>query len=136
MPSDVRWNSLVGTVESYINNWSILVQVCEEAPECVVDAVIKKLVQNVTLKRNTGDLLKLLKPISLALDSTQKDTCSISDAVDIWKKLERELNDLGNLSSGIMTSVGERRNSALTPAHLLAYLLHPKFAGCGLTTGM
>ena len=43
-----------------------------------------------TLK-NTEDLLCHLKLLSSALDQIQKDSCSIAEAVVIWKKLETDL---------------------------------------------
>ena len=59
-------------LETYISNWPILVNVCEEHHgEHFLN--IANRVKNYSIKRNAEDLLVRLKPISIALDRTQSD---------------------------------------------------------------
>lgn len=40
------------------------------------------------IKRSAEQFLQRLKPISVALDLIQKDSCTIADAAEIWKTLK------------------------------------------------
>ena len=51
-------------------------------------------VQNINIKRNAEDYLKRMKPIAVALDKVQSDGCKLSDAVEVWKALERDMDSL------------------------------------------
>lgn len=78
---------------------------------------------NMAIKRNAEDMLLMLKPISVALDKMQKDNCSLSNVVNIWKNLKETLKDSNNNCCKIFFT--KRYEQALTPAHFLAYLLDP-----------
>jgi uncharacterized protein YuzB (UPF0349 family) len=133
LPSEVRWNTMNDSLESYSKNWHILCGVCENHPE-VVDNTIASLVQNFSLKRKAEDMSRRLKPIAVALDQMQSNTCGIADAVDIWKQLEKTFVESGD--NHALKELRERKKTALTPAHHLAYLLHPKYsAGDAITQG-
>ena len=82
LPQEVRWNSLADCLEVYISNWSTLLKICEDHRDKIDTNIISK-VANVSIKRNAEDLLSIMKPISVALDCVQADTCTISQAVDI-----------------------------------------------------
>lgn len=123
LPSEVRWNSIVDSLESYIKGWPILLQICEQH-RGKIDKDIKNLVSDFNLKRNAEDMLQQLKPIADALDAVQKDNCSISIAVKIWKELKKKLEHI-KVSKEIMNKFELRYNMALTPAHFLAYMLDP-----------
>ena len=111
-------------LESFTQNWHKLRQVSEEGGN-VVDPAIAKLIQKYSLKKEAEYLLGRLKPISVALDKIQGDSCGIADAVVIWKQLEKDLISLDD--NGILKAFHDRRSMALTPAHYLAYLLHPQY---------
>ena len=51
---------------------------------------ISKKVQDISIKRNAEDYLKRMKPIAVALDKVQSDTCKIRDAVEVWKELSHD----------------------------------------------
>lgn len=131
LPLEVRWNSLSDSLSCYLNNWSKLLTVCEDHRN-EIDKDIARLIQDMAVKRNCEDYLKILKPISVALDRTQAAACSIADSVHIWKDLEDTLKLV--LSQASFTNKFlKRKTSNLTSNHYLAYLLTPKYAGARLT---
>ena len=81
---------------------------------------------------NAEDYLQRLKPISVALDKVQRDNCFIAQAVDAWKQLETDLEEV-NQPLTVMKKVQERCSQALTPAHYLAHILDPTIAGNDLS---
>lgn len=131
IPQEVRWNTMADCVSAYLKNWPILVSVCEEN-RCNIDSIVYNKVTNFGIKRNAEDLLKRLKPISIALDKMQQKDCTISTAVDIWKNLQEELTEV-NLDKTCLKSFSTRYNQALGPPHFLAYLLDPRYAGIKLS---
>ena len=116
-------------LESYIKHWPIMITICEEH-RSAIDNNISSIVNNLGIKRSAEELLQWLKPIAVALDSVQKDSCSIADAVEIWKKLETEL---ALDSRDEKKKFKKRIDMALTPSHLLANIIHPKYRGKTLT---
>jgi uncharacterized protein YuzB (UPF0349 family) len=124
LPQDVRWNTLCDCLEAYIKNWSLIMKVCEEHRDAI-EGDIQNKVRNMGIKRNAEDLLKRLKPIAIALDSIQRDNCTIAKAVEIWKRLEKELEDAKILDRNTKRIFKLRYNQAITPAHCLAYLVSP-----------
>ena len=131
LPQDVRWNTLADCLQSYLDNWPILLKVCEEHRGSI-DSTVARKVQNIGIKRNAEDYLQRLKPISVALDKVQRDNCFMGQAVDAWKQLERDLEDV-NQPLTVMKKVQERCSQALTPAHYLAHILDPTTAGNDLS---
>ena len=116
-----------GSIQSYLHNWEILVTVCKENIDDI-DPQIARKVNDRALKRFAEDYLDRLKPISVALDKLQRDAALISDAVEVWHKLKTDLKDLVTDEKGV-EKVDKRRNAAITPAHLLANLLDPRYRG-------
>ena len=57
-----------------------------------IDSKTSKKVQDISIKRNAEDYLKHMKPITIALDKVQNDTCRISDAVEVWKELSHDIH--------------------------------------------
>ena len=128
MPQEVRWNTMNDCCDAYLESWHILSKICDTDRE-KIDLNIRNKVSNIGLKHNVEDLVARLKPIAAALDKMQSDTCHIGDAVHIWKDLKDHLPN----QRDIMKKYGERYNQAITPAHLLAYLLHPSHRGALLS---
>ena len=126
LPQDVRWNTLSDCLESFLRNWPILVQVCEEHRDRI-DKDIARQVTNLSLKRNVEDYLQLLKPISVALDKVQSNTCVISEAVEVWLCLHSTLKE--NQSQSVLDKVEKRMRTTLTPYHFLAHILDPRYFG-------
>jgi len=90
MPQEVRWNTMADCLESNIKHWPILMTICEQNRN-KTDSSVANIVTNLGVKRSAEELLQRLKPIAVALDKVQRDSCTIADAVDIWKQLETDL---------------------------------------------
>ena len=52
--------------------------------------------QDQQIKRLAEDYLLLLKPISVSLDVVQRNTCCISEATEVWKNLQRDIENAGH----------------------------------------
>ena len=129
LPSAVRWNSVTDTLQAYIDNWSILVSVVK-SHKSDMDTTVCEMVLDINIKRKAEDYLSRTKPISVALDKLQSDTCHISDAVKIWKDLQQ---DFEGMPLSVSKPFQSRIKIALTPAHYLAYILDPRYKGQSLS---
>lgn len=130
MPQDVRWNTMSDCLDSYIKNWPTLFKICEENRDRI-DSVVKTKVANLGLKRTAEELHARLSPIAVALDKMQCDTTMLAEAVEIWKELEGTILSLGIRE--VTRKFKSRYNQAITPAHLVANLIHPIQRGKSLT---
>jgi len=83
LPQDVRWNTLADSIQSYIDNWPILYQICHENRTGVSNDILAA-VENITMKNNAQEYSVKLKKIAIALDQVQSDSCTISEATSIW----------------------------------------------------
>lgn len=127
MPIEVRWSTMCQALESYVSNWVILFEISESFDE--IDQAIKSKIQNTGIKRNAEDLISRLRPIANALNDIQSDTCGLTDAVIIWKKLLsifEEGTHNSNFALSILQKVVNRYKQAITQAHFLAVMLSPK----------
>ena len=98
--------------------------VCEEHRDKIEKSIPTK-VKDIALKRNAEDYLQGMKPIIVALNRVQSDSCKISDVVHVWKKLQDDLKE-SNQPTTVMKKLLSRTKQALTPAHFLANILDPK----------
>ncbi|KAJ8890706.1 hypothetical protein PR048_010215 [Dryococelus australis] len=64
-----------------------MIQICEDRRDNI-NIVVQSKISSMTLKRNVEDTLDNLKPIAIALDDVQKNKCTISETVVVWKNLE------------------------------------------------
>lgn len=76
-------------------------------------------------------MLCRLKPIAKALDKLQSNQTKISEAVEIWKDLRKEL--LSRLPSDMHSVLENRYKQAINEVHLLANMLDPRFLGSNLS---
>lgn len=129
MPQEVRWNTVADCLESYIKHWPILLTICEQNRD-KIDTNIVNIVNNLGIKRSAEELLQRLKPIAVALDKIQRDSCTIADTVDIWKTLEK---DLALVTRDTKQKFKKRIQQALSSHHFLANLMHPRYRGQTLT---
>lgn len=95
LPQNVRWNTLAGCIESYLENWHILCKICSENRAALDTDIVAK-VQDMNLKMNAQDYLVKLKKIAIALDQVQKDNCTISECTEIWIELSIFFNENEN----------------------------------------
>lgn len=74
--------------------------------------------------------MELLKPLSVCLDRLQSDTATIADSVKEWLIIleNQSLNKMPYLHI-----LEKRFSQCVTPAHFLAFMLHPKYNENGLT---
>ena len=86
LPADIHWNSLSDRLQSYLDNWSVLVKVCDEHQNDVDRNIIDK-VQNINLERQAEDYLHRMKPTARAVDRSQSNCCTITSVVNVWKEL-------------------------------------------------
>lgn len=126
MPCEVRWSSMADCMQSYIENWPIMLKICEENRD-VIDKTVQQEVSNLLLKRNVEEMLMLLKPISDALDKVQKSNCTLSESVLAWKELLEKVTD-----QTYKKKIIKRYHMAMTPPHFLAYMLDPKERASGM----
>lgn len=127
LPQDVRWNTLADCLESYLNNWHILSKICTDH-RAAIDTNVASKVHDINLKLKAQDYLRKLKKIAVALDRIQKDTCTISEATEIWINLQREFEGEGFTDADIH-QCERRMDMAMTPYHYLANLLDHRFRG-------
>jgi hypothetical protein len=87
---------------------------------------IINVVTNIGIKRNAAELMQQLKPMAIALDSIQRDSYSIAEAVKIRRKLKSELQ---LESQDTKKKFQKRIDQALSPYHLLANITHSHSGG-------
>jgi len=130
LPSDVRWNTFSDCLKSYLENWHILSSVCSNNRTATDTTIIRK-IEDMELKRNAEDYFRKLKIISISLDKIQKDSCTLSDAIDVWKDLLDFFEK--NCNSNEVEKLKDRYDMAVTPPHFLANMLDPKHNGSRLS---
>ena len=126
LPLEVRWNTLADCLHSYLDNWATPLKVCDEHRDSI-DTIVARKVQDISIKRNAEDYLKRMKPIAIALDKVQSDSCVLSEAVEVWNRLSEDIASSQPLV--VSRKLEKRSNQALTAAHYLANILDPRFMG-------
>ena len=58
--------------------------ICEQNRNAI-EKDIANIVTNIGVKRSAEKLLQILKPLAVALDSVQRDSYTIADAVEIFE---------------------------------------------------
>ncbi|KAE9542329.1 hypothetical protein AGLY_003456 [Aphis glycines] len=131
LPQDVRWNTLADSIQSYIENWPILYQICHENRIAVSNDVLAA-VENINKKNDAQEYLVKLKKISIALDQIQSDSCTICEVTSIWINLkeyfESEVND-----PTLFNNFLKMYKVAITPYHVLSYILDHHYQGQKIT---
>lgn len=123
LPSGIRWNTVTVCFEVFVSEWQKLLKICEENRN-VIDPVIRAKAENMFVKRSVEDYLIILKPISVTLDTLQRNNANLSTAVTACKKLEAKFKET-DLNSSQMSKFRKRYKQAMTPTHFLAFLLDP-----------
>ncbi|XP_045110374.1 uncharacterized protein LOC123504116 [Portunus trituberculatus] len=132
MPVETQWNIIADSIESYLKNWEILVKVCKDNSKVLDQEIIRK-INDRTLKRTVKDYLERMKPIAVALNSVQRETTLISDAVEIWLKLKDDIKEYLTDEKD-MNNFERIISVALTPAHFLSNMIDPRYQGRRLTS--
>lgn len=131
LPLDVRWNTYCDCLESYIVNWPILVNVCREN-RSAIDTNISRKVNDLQIKSNAEGHLEILKKISVALDKTQSNKCTLSEVSEVWIDLRNQFEILledCKIDQSTFQHFKKRYEMAMTPCHYLANILDPKYKG-------
>ena len=120
IPCQTRWNGKIDTLESYIENHSLYLEIRDEDSEIPND--VAKVIDNLSLKRKAQQTLDDMKKIAVALDKLQSDSCSLSDAFDIWNSLliDPEL-------ASYKRAIKKRYDEAVEPFFILANLTDHRF---------
>ncbi|KAL4154529.1 hypothetical protein QTP88_000387 [Uroleucon formosanum] len=130
LPSDVRWNTFSDCLQSYLENWHILSSVCSNNRAAIDTTIIRK-IEDMEMKRNAEDYFRKLKMISISLDKIKKDSCTLSETIDVWKDLLEFFEKNCNLNE--VKKLKDRYDMAVTPPHFLANVLDPKHNGSRLS---
>ena len=118
IPNETRWKSKEITLETYIDNHAIYMEISEEvANDRSIPSDVTKIIDNVSFKRKASACLQQMKNFSVALDKLQSDSCYLSDAVKVWYSLLRN-PDLSQHKN----TVKKRFNEAVAPFFFLAYM--------------
>ena len=126
LPGDTRWKSQLTSIDSYTKNRVFMMKIIQEKPDDI-DAKIQKKVLDVRVYRQVHALAEQLRPVSIALDKAQADSTTLADAYSIMKNLMYE-----SLLAPHREDVRRRRNKAILPCHMVAYMLHPNYSGVGM----
>ena len=125
IPGDTRWKSQLNSLDSYTHNRPHFMKIVQDHGDDMDKNIVKKIMDN-SLFKNARDLAERLRPIAIALDICQSDSSSLADATHLWIKLAS--NDLLQ-TVAVKSAVQRRKKQALTPEHLVAYTIHPKYQG-------
>ena len=96
--------------------------------EDVIETLIANLISNIGLYREARHFQAKIQPIASSLNKLQNDESNIADTCEEWNKL-LEIEELDCHKYKIQV----RYKQAVTPIHLLANMLHPKYMGQRLT---
>lgn len=112
------------SLKSFLDAWPSLISIAEshrgELPNDIY-----RLITDISLKRSVEDYCAILDPVSKALNQMQASGKNLSDAVLFWHELAEELSQV--LTTEKRKYVVQRRNQAITPAHLLSFYIDPRF---------
>lgn len=127
MPIACRWNNMRDAIQSYLENRGTVIHICQDH-KSEIDNEIQRLINDFDITNNAMEFLARLNPVSIALDRAQSDSTTIAVAVEIWNKLETEL-DTNNQPLRVQKDFEKRRNRALSGAHFLANIIDDRFRG-------
>ena len=123
LPVVTRWNSQLDCMHTYLINRPFLLIILAQH-EDDIDSSIGNLISIINLYREAKYLHAQLQPIAISLDKLQSDESNIADTCEEWNKL-LEVEELSSYKGKIT----KRYKQAITPIHLLANILHPKYMG-------
>ena len=96
------------------------------------NAPLRRVMENVVLRRNSEDLEQMYQPVSKALQTVQADHMLLSDTVNTWLRLVNQFPK--DHYRDAYERVIERSTYALgDPVFLAAYTLDRRFQGEGLS---
>ena len=123
LPGDTRWKSQLTALDSYIKNRSFMMKIIQEHPDDI-DVKIQKKVMDLNHFALVRSQAEMLRPVAISLDKAQSDSTGLADAYHIMNKLMKD-----PLLASCHGDVVKLRDQAILPCHMVAYMLHPKYAG-------
>ena len=98
---------------------------------------MRSTLQNDVFWAKCEGLVKLFKPLELAIAEAEGDTATLSIAVKVFAELEKSFSEglgkspvLKSEEKKILECIKKRREFLITPVHLAANMLDPRFMGC------
>ena len=135
LPSEVRWSSVVKTLEWYVKNWHSMKEIVSDNGSYFQNSQFrefKKTLSDVVVFQNVEDAIKVLSPVRDALNVMQRDRTTIADGVEIWKNSLGKFRDIGPEAREWLEKC-ETRYVAVPDVWYAANLLHPKYVGGNLS---
>ena len=83
LPCETRWYGKTNALECYLSAWLNLLSIAEEHRE-EMKKDIYTIITNIAHKRQVEDLLKIYKPVAVAIDRMQAAKVNLADAVKIF----------------------------------------------------
>jgi len=108
LPIDVRWNTVCDSIQTFLKNRGILVQICQDHKDSI-DTTIASLVNDAAFAAKAKSYMDLMMPIAVALDWAQRAGTSIAVAVEIWHRLGLDLLEQTTTSVMKLLKAGETR---------------------------
>ena len=125
LPNDTRWSSQVACLETYVTNCSHYIAIRNEVAlsgENDMPVNVGRIIDNISIQREAGRLLQIVKKFSTSLDTLQSDACTLADGVNIWLKLLQD-EDLADHHNAIK----KRFYQWIEPFMIIAYISSPTY---------
>jgi hypothetical protein len=126
LPNSTRWNSQDESIDTFLKNYQKLHEICLEH-ESSIEKNIVAIMKNVSIHMEAMHLQQQLRIVSKALDTMQRDDCTLGDAVKVWL----DLLD-AHVLEPYKEVIQKIFKQCVTPLHLVAYQAHPKYRGFNL----
>lgn len=121
IPNETRWNSYPECVRTFVANYHKYREIALEQDNEFNDS-ISNILNDMAIYSESVYLEKQLSIVASALNILQRESTSISEAVDVWSKLLKE-----EVLKSYKNFFQKRFNQAITPVHLLAHMMDPKY---------
>lgn len=127
LPCQTRWNSQITCLKTYITNRPFMSVICNGDNE--ISPNIVALVNNQNLYQQVKDQIVLLEPVAKALDRSQADDCSIGESCHEWLTIRKIATESNDITASMKKQINKRFREAVTPMHMMAYMLDPRYLG-------
>ena len=116
-----RWLSHRDFLQTFLSNYDLYLKIRDEDPD-LFTANDKKILDNRQIKEGAAHMLEQLDLISNGLNVMQSDTSHLGNAMNTWLMLSSS----PSLTEQLKTEIKSRMEKAVTPAHILAYMVMNK----------
>lgn len=141
LPPKTRFSYNVLALESLISNKSAIQETVINSTLKIKAKVRARALDEDNFWPNVSLILKLLKPIATGLLLLESDSATLSDAFEVFKKVESIVTGFSDQTDyfglayevKLSTTLKERFGMAIKPIHFAANLVDPRFQGKNLT---